>query len=668
MRRLIVYLLASVFLSMMVGCKKEKPAYPAQAIYSPDGKIKAEIFVTLEAPVYRVSFHDQPIINESKLGFKFKQAPALGAGLKIAGIHIQQQDTVWHPVWGTEKNITERYNQLKLELEEEQSPHRKLTIYFRVFNDAVAFRYVIPQQEAIDSLLIISEETQFHLAQDDSAWWIPADYESYEHLYQRTLASDLKAVNTPVTFETPQGIVLAIHEAALTDYAGMTLTKISSRPPVFKTDLVPWPDGVKVRGHTPLRTPWRVILIPDEAKNLLRSHTILNLNEPSKIAHTSWIKPMKYVGIWWGMHIDKYTWHAGPKHGATTERAKKYIDFAAAHGFQGVLVEGWNQGWESWLSGNNVQSYTKAYPDFNLEEVAAYAKKKGIVLIGHHESGGNVPEYERQMQDALDLYQRLGISAVKTGYAGKMHPQGQHHHGQWMVRHYRKVAQEAAKRKIMIDVHEPIKPTGIRRTWPNFMTREGARGMEYNAWSEGNPPEHTTILPFTRFLGGPMDYTPGIFNIKFDPTGKHRVYTTLSKQLAYYVVLYSPMQMAADLIENYENHPAFKFIENVPVDWDETVPIAAKIGDYVSVARRKGDNWYIGTITDEKPRTLAIYLDFLDKGKKYRATIYEDSRETDFDSNPTAINIRQRIVTAADTLQARMTKSGGQAVELRQIR
>jgi len=420
-----------------------------------------------------------------------------------------------------------------------------------------------------------------------------------------------------------------------------------------------------VKGRTPLKSPWRVILIAKEAAALLKSHVIINLNPPSKIEDTSWIHPMKYVGIWWGMHIGTYTWHSGPKHGATTGRAKKYIDFAAAHGIQGVLIEGWNVGWDSWLSGNNVQDYTKSYADFDLEEVVRYARKKGVEIIGHHESGGNVPAYERQLQAALDYYQKLGIHAVKTGYAGKMHPRGQHHHGQWMVRHYRKVAEEAAKRQIMIDAHEPIKPTGVRRTWPNFMTREGARGMEYNAWSEGNPPEHTTILPFTRFLAGPMDYTPGIFNIKFDPSGKHRVYTTLAKQLALYVVLYSPMQMAADLIENYENQPAFKFIEDVPVDWDETVPLAAKIGDYVSVARRQGDNWYVGTITDEHPRRINIPLSFLEKGKSYLATIYEDSNQTDYDSNPTAISISTRRVTAADTLQARMVTSGGQAVELK---
>ncbi len=665
MARSLISLLIVSFFIVLTSCRKEEKAtYPANTIYSPDGKIKTEVFITKQAPVYRVRFHGVQVLNESALGLRFADAPPLTADLQITGVHVAQQDTVWRPVWGTDREIRNHYNQLRLDLKEKNAPHRQITLIFRAFNDGMAFRYELPRQPGLDSVFISSEETRFNFAQDDSAWWIPADYESYEHLYRHTPVSQLKAVNTPVTFETPEGVVIAIHEAALSDYPGMTLRKVSSQPPVLKSELVPWPDGIKVKGQTPLRTPWRVILLTNDAKNLLASHTIQNLNEPCKIEDTSWIKPMKYVGIWWGMHIGVFTWHSGPKHGATTARAKRYIDFAAAHGFGGVLIEGWNEGWDSWLSGNNVQNYTKAYPDFDLKEVAAYARRKGVALIGHHESGGNVPEYERQMTAALDLYRKLGVPAVKTGYAGKMHPAGQHHHGQWMVRHYRKVVEEAAKRRIMIDAHEPIKPTGVSRTWPNFMSREGARGMEYNAWSEGNPPSHTTILPFTRFLGGPMDYTPGIFNLKFDPTGKHRVYTTLAKQLAYYVVLYSPLQMAADLIENYENQPAFTFIEHVPVNWDETRPIAAKIGDYVSVARRQGQNWYLGTITDEQPRTIVIPLDFLRPNQTYRATIYEDSRRTDFDANPTAINIRQRVVTSADTLHAKMTKSGGQAVEL----
>ncbi len=664
MRIFILFILFFVS-SFLLFCKEKVPSRAQATINSPDGQLTVNFYLNPQAPQYEIRYKDKVVLNPSSLGFRFKDAPALQANMKIERTEVLEEDTSWTPVWGTDHRVRDHYRQMIIHLKERNNPHRLLDLVFRAYNDGVAFRYILPAQREMHKVEIISEETRFRFAHNDTAWWIPADYDSYEHLYSKTALSDIKGVNTPFTIQTKEGYVITVHEAALTDYPAMTLKRLKDRQTDFKSELVPWPDSIKVKHSIPLQTPWRVLIIVSRAKQLLASHLIENLNKPNKIKDTSWIRPMKYVGIWWGMHIGKYTWHSGTKHGATTRRAKQYIDFAATHHIQGVLIEGWNRGWDSWLSGNNVQSYTTPYPDFNLKEVARYARQKGISLIGHQESGGNVPQYERQLTAALDLYQSLGIHAVKTGYAGKMHPSGQHHHGQWMVRHYRRVVQEAAKRQIMIDAHEPIKPTGIRRTWPNMMTREGVRGMEYNAWSDGNPPEHTTILPFTRMVAGPLDYTPGIFNIKFDPSGKHRVYTTLAKQLALYVVLFSPLQMAADLIENYRHQPAFRFIEEVPTNWDETLPLQAKIGDYVSVARRKGNDWFIGTITDEHPRQMQIALGFLTPNRTYEADIYEDSPQTDYDTNPTAIRIRHRRVSSNDTLRVKMTRSGGQAVHLK---
>lgn len=594
------------------------------------------------------------------MGFILDNDIRLNGNFYVARSEETTFDDSWRPVWGTSRKIRNHFHQLDLQLNNSQTNQSALNISFRAYDDGVAFRYEILKPEQSDSIKIMDEVTEFNLAGDYTAWWIPADFDTYELLYHNTNASQIQAVNTPVTMRSANGVHLSIHEAALTDYAEMTIKQNVHVPLSFECDLVPWPDGVKVRSDRAITTPWRTIQISPDAAGLVTSNLILNLNEPGKIEDTSWIEPMKYVGIWWGMHIGEWTWFKGPRHGATTERAKQYIDFAAKHGIRGVLVEGWNLGWETW-GNENIQDFTTAYDDFDIQYLARYANEKGVRLIGHHETGGNIPNYEQQLEQAFDLYRQLGIVAVKTGYAGQILPKGFHHHGQFMVRHYRRVVEEAAKRNIMINAHEPIKDTGIRRTWPNMLSREGARGMEYNAWSEGNPPEHTTILPFTRLLGGPMDYTPGVFNILFDKSGQHRVHTTLAKQLALWVVLYSPVQMASDLIENYENKPAFKFFKDLPIERDTTIVIDAAVGDYITIAYAHDDEWFLGSITDEHARLLKIPLSFLRSDMTYHVELYADAHDTDININPTAIEIGNYRANSTDTLIVPHSPGGGMA-------
>lgn len=637
-------------------------------LYSPDGKICIRFVLKAGQPYYEVVYQKKTLIQPSPLGFRLDEAPPLMENFSVTDTRSDSFDETWKPVLGEDKTIRNHYNQLIVTLRETSTLHRILILIFRAYDDGVAFRYSLPEQPNLKKFQIISEETRFNFAGNYTAWWIPADYDSYEKLYHETPLSKIKAVNTPVTMVTPDSIYLSIHEANLTDYAGMTLKRVKRSASNFECDLVPWPDGIKVKTRTPMKTPWRTIQIAARPGGLIESHLIVNLNEPCALKDVSWIKPMKYVGIWWGMHIGKWTWHEGPKHGATTARAKEYIDFASAHHIPALLVEGWNKGWATWWTKKPEFSFTEAYPDYNLNEVVQYGKEKGVVLIGHNETAGNVPSYDAQMEKAFALYEKLGIPAIKTGYAGKIIPKGQHHHGQWMVRHYRKVVKMAAKYHIMVDAHEPIKPTGIRRTYPNFLTREGVRGMEYNAWSAGNPPNHTTIVPFTRMLAGPLDYTPGIFNILFDKTGKHRVHTTLAKQLALYVILYSPLQMAADLVENYKDNPAFQFIEKVPSNWDETRVLKSRIGHFVTIVRRRGNEWFLGSITDKHPRLLEIPLDFLNPETRYVAHIYADARETNYFTNPTAVEIGQYQVTAKDTLPAALDGGGGMAVRFSPVR
>lgn len=647
-------------------------------IQSPDQKIQVTVDLIAQEVFYKVAFHDKPVINASKLGFEFKNQAALSKNMKITNVLKTSFDENWEQVWGERKVIKNQYNQAVVQLQETTGLQRKLNLTFRLFNDGLGFSYEIPAQKGIDSLYITHELTEFNLAQNYATWFIPANFDSYEALYQNKPADQVKSANTPITFEaSDQSLFLSIHEANLSNYAGMTLQKSAASPLKFEANLVPWPDSVKVKTKAPMKTPWRTIQIADAASKLMESSLILNLNEPNTLKDVSWIHPTKYIGIWWGMHLGTQTWTLGERHGATTENLKKYIDFAAKNNFHSVLAEGWNTGWEKWGQ-PKAFDFVTAYEDFNLREVAQYAQQKGIKIIGHHETGGDSKYYEEQMEKAFKLYQSLGIHQVKTGYAGPIVPRKQWHHGQYMVNHYRKVVETAARYQITINAHEPIKPTGVRRTYPNMMSREGARGMEWNAWSDGNPPAHHTILPFTRILAGPLDYTPGVFDLLYKKAGKRvkwngldkgngRIYTTLAKQLALFVVFYSPVQMASDLIENYENQPAFKFIREVPVNWQDTKVINAKIGDFVTVARKDiaSSDWFLGAVTDENGRTLKIPLDFLDPDKTYIAEIYQDAPDSHWKSNPYPLNMATKTVTSHDQLTLKLAPGGGQAIHFR---
>ena len=678
MKKLTTYLLIS-FLAIISTTMCSKDSKQHQTL-SPDGQLKLKFYLENSKPFYALWKGEKLIIDSSRLGFKMNNMPNLDGKFEIVETSKSSKNETWEQPWGEEKNINNHYNQLQVQLFNKVD-NLHLNIYFRVFNDGLGFRYEIPTQTSFDYAEIKEELTEFNFAKDYSSWWIPGDPDSYEHIYNNTNISKIDSANTPVTIQAEEDLYLSIHEAALTNYAGMRLKRQSDKKHSLKSDLIPWPDGIKVKADLPLHTPWRTIQVADNPGGLIESHLILNLNEPNQLKDISYVKPMKYVGIWWGMHIDVNTWHEGPRHGATTEEAKRYIDFASKHNIKGLLVEGWNKGWESWLSGNNVQDYTQPTDDFNIEEIVSYAKEKGVYLIGHHETGGNIPMYEKQMEQAFKYYNKLGVHAVKTGYAGQMKPEGIYHHSQFMVNHYRKVVELAHKNDIMIDAHEPIKPTGIRRTYPNMMTREGVRGMEYNAWSKGNSPEHTTVLPFTRMLAGPLDYTPGIFDILLKQHDairkknagknyKRRVHTTLAKQLGLFVILYSPMQMASDLVENYETHPAFKFIENVPVDWEKTHVLNGQIGDFITMARkdRNGSNWYLGSITDENARKLNISLDFLEKGQTYNTVIYQDGENAHWKENPTDYEIHTQKFTSEDQLSLKLAPGGGAAVEFKLVK
>ena len=636
-----------------------------ETLSSPDGTIALTFQLDEGVPRYAVARDGVELIRPSPLGFVLKDAPSLTNRFRVVQVQRVEGDETWKPVWGRAAEIHNRYNQMEVQLRESKAPRRKMTLAFRAYDDGVAFRYVLPEQSNLGTVNILSEETAFRFGDNYTAWWHPVDYNGDEKLYRETLLSKMEALNTPVTMRTPPGVHLSVHEAALVDYASMTLVPVPGDPNSFKCDLVPWPDGVKVKATTPMKTPWRTIQIADRAGGLLESHLIENLNEPCAIADTSWIEPMKYMGIWWGMHIGKETWAAGPTHGATTENTRRHIDFAASNGIRGLLVEGWNKGWDTWFNGATF-SFTEPYPDFDLPSLAQYAQEHGIALIGHHETGGNIAAYEEQMEAAFALYEELGIHAVKTGYAGEILPKGQHHHGQWMVNHYQRVVECAAAHHIMLDVHEPIKPTGLCRTWPNLLSGEGVRGTEYEAWSDGNPPEHTTIIPFTRGLAGPIDYTPGIFATTFPKYREgRRVHTTVAKQLALYVIIYSPLQMAADLPENYEGQPGFQFIRDVPVTWDETRVITADIGRHVIVARRKGQDWFVGLIIADSSATFDLPLQFLQPDRPYEMTLYADGKDADWESNPTSLEISTRTVQSRDRVNLRLARGGGAAIRFR---
>lgn len=657
-----------VLFLLVVLCGCTRPTELA----SPDGNIKLVFNLTETGDMtYGVSVGGTPFINPSVMGFEGRDGVNLSKGFRIEGTEFTAKDETWTQPWGENKSIRNHYNEMAVRLKDQANT--ELTLRFRVFDDGLGFRYEyqVPQ---VDSLFVMDELTSFNLAQDGKSWSIPASFETYELLYRTMPVSKVDNANTPMTFKTDNGVYASIHEAALTDFPEMTLKHIEGCN--FKSELAPWPDGVKARfAGGSFVTPWRSIQIAPKAVGLINSGLILNLNEPCALeGDLSWIRPMKYVGIWWGMHLGVETWTMDERHGATTANAKRHIDFAAANNIEAVMYEGWNEGWESW-GGMQTFDYTKPYADFDMEEVARYAKEKGIEIIGHHETGGNIFNYERQLDNAYKWYADLGVHSVKTGYAGGL-PGGHNHHGQFNVRHYRKVVQTAAKYHTTINAHEPIKDTGIRRTYPNMMTREGARGMEWNGWSEGNPPEHHELLPFTRLLGGPMDYTPGTFDILYDKTrnsprrkkwndqdkGNSRVNTTLAKQIANWVVLYSPLQMASDMIENYEGHPAFRFFRDFDADCDWSEALQGEPGEFVAVVRKAKDKYFLGATTNEEARTLAVPLDFLEKDKKYHAVIYADGEDADWKTNPTSYRITEKEVTAADTLSIVMAKGGGQAV------
>ncbi len=649
-------------------------------VASPDGR-NAVLVDTHEGKLYYAVQRDgRPLLTPSMLGFQFRGQPPLRDSLRIVDSSRSTFDTTWTQPWGEVSRIRDHHNELKVSVEESTAPNRKFTLAVRAFNDGVAFRYEFPQQPNLGDFEIMDELTEFALADNARAWWIASNrprLDRSEQLWSQGPVSTLDSVQTPLTMETRDGkTFVVIHEANLVDYAKMNIRGPRMESRTLRADLAPYADGVKVRGKTPFVTPWRTIQIADKATQLSPSVIGLNLNPPSRIENTSWIKPMKYVGIWWGMHINTMTWNSGPKHGATTENTKRYIDFAAKNGFGGVLVEGWNIGWDGdWIQNRNAFSFTQAYPDYDIAELARYAESKNVHLIVHNETSGGIQNYERQMDSAFTMYERLGLDAIKSGYVTDLTSEGHSHWGQFMVNHYRHVIEKAAEHHIMLDAHEPIQDTGERRTWPNMMSREGARGQEYNAWGGegGNPPEHETILFFTRLLDGPMDFTPGIFDILRKNTGpartneESRVRTTIAKQLALYVVIYSPLQMAADLPENYEGQPALQFIKDVAVDWDTSRVIDAKIGDYVIVARKQKSSpqWFLGAITDEEARVFDVPLTFLDSGKSYVADIYADGPGANWLTNPTAVAISHRTVTRASRLRIALAPGGGQAIRIR---
>jgi alpha-glucosidase len=653
-------------------------------VTSPNGNNEVTVEVRDGQLQYAIRRGGRWIVTPSSLGFEFRGAPRLRDSLRITASTRNSVNTTWTQPWGEVARVRDQHNELRVSVSEASTARREFAVTFRAFNDGVGFRYEFPEQPNLRDVEITDELTQFAMADDARAWWIPSNrarLDRSEMLYSSSPVSVIDSVQTPLTMETRDGTAfIVIHEANLVDYARMNLAGGRMENRTLRAALAPMAGGVKVRRRTPFVTPWRTIQLADRAADLAPSVIGLNLNPANVLPTTDWITPMKYVGIWWGMHINTMTWSSGPKHGATTENTRRYIDFAAANGIGGVLVEGWNTGWDGdWIANRNAFSFTQPYPDYDLRGLAAYAKLKGVKLIAHNETSGGIQNYERQMDSAFALYKSLGIDAIKSGYVTDTTGEGHSHHSQFMVNHYRRVIETAAKYGIMVDAHEPIHDTGERRTYPNMMTREGARGMEYNAWGGegGNPPEHETILFFTRLLAGPMDFTPGVFDILIERgTGRPRrpeeprVRTTLAKQLALYLTIYSPMQMAADLPENYERQPAFQFIRDVAVDWDTTRVLHGKIGDYVVVARktRGKDEWFVGAITDEERRVFDVPLSFLPGGRSYVAEIYADGPNAHWLRNPLPVTISQRRVTSASRLNLLLAPGGGQAIRFRPAR
>ncbi|MEM6718712.1 MAG: glycoside hydrolase family 97 protein [Bacteroidota bacterium] len=700
------YYVLLVSLLLMTSCSQEVKEATTS---SPDNNIRIDFNITDKGEAnYKVSYKDKPVINTSGMSFDFKEQASLKGNFKIIKTETKAVDETWQMPWGEQLDVQNNYNELIVYLEETSEAKRQLNIHFRAFNDGIGFRYEFPKQGDTEAIIITDENTEFNLTGDHDVWWIPGDWDIYEHLYTASKFSEIdalskrnhpnlsatyipeNAVNTPVTMRSKDGVHLSFHEADLTDYAGMTL-KVDKENLGMVSELVGSDIlGAKAKVTLPFKTPWRTIQISDDAGGLIESNLIVNLNDPNAIGDVSYFTPMKYVGIWWEMHIGKSTWDleatqdmttyvegkaSSKTHGATTENAKRYIDFAAANGIKGLLVEGWNTGWNQWLSGNRegIFDFMTPYSDYNFDEVMAYAKEKGVEVIMHHETSAAPRTYEKQMEEAYNFMKANDINSVKTGYVGTIIPKGEYHHGQWMVNHYHKVLEEAAKKKIAVNAHEPIKATGKRRTYPNAIAREGLRGQEFNAWASdgGNPPNHLPTVAFTRMLSGPIDFTPGAFNIKFDEYKKdNQVNTTLAHQLGLYVVINSPIQMACDLPEHYMEdgkvHPMFKFISDVGVNWQQTKVLNGEVGDFVTIARkeRETNNWFVGGITNETGRTHKLTFDFLDEGITYNATIYKDAKDAHWDNNPQAYAIETVTLKKGDILDVTLASGGGFAISI----
>ena len=634
-----------------------------EMVTSPDGAVMVTVGVKDHRPFYTVDYQGRTLVAPSHLGFRLDDEE-LGANMTMGMVSRSSKDETWTQPWGENETARNHYNELTVDYREHTG--RLMQVVFRVFNDGFGFRYNLPSQDKRKEYCIQDELTEITLAHDAKAWSIQSNHTAYfEGIYTADLLSKKDTVCTPLTIEYEKDLFLAIHEAALEDYASINLTPRTGDDGSVRllTALTPWRNGVKVYAKGELKSPWRTMIISKTAGGLLTSDLMLNLNEPSRIEDTSWIEPGRYIGIWWSIHKKQNTWEMGPTHGATTGNVKRYMDFAARHGFSGVLAEGWNPGWGQ---GEKI-SYLESYPDFDIEEVCRYGQSKGVRFIGHTETWGNATLLENQMEEAFSWFEKLGIRVVKTGYVGHYFDGKELAKSQYGIRHYRRVIECAAKHHIMIDNHEPAMPTGIQRTWPNLMTQEGVRGQEYNAWDRrgGNPPAHTVTLPFTRGLAGPTDFTPAIFNFSEIVKGTHP-HSTLAKQLGEFVVIYSPLQMAADAIENYEGQPALSFIENCPTTWSKTLVPNGEIGKYITIARkaRHGDSWFIGSITNKEARNIDVALDFLDEGATYRAMIYEDGPEADYEQNPYEMTIRQINVVKGDTLHLRLARSGGAAIRI----
>lgn len=681
----------------------------SEVLKSPDGNMVLQFEVRNGVPVYRLDYKDKPVIKDSRLGLELKDADDLLTGFVLKEVQRSTFDETWEPVWGEWKTIRNHYNELAVTLSQ-SATERDMVVRFRVFDDGLGFRYEFPEQDNLVYFVIAEERTQFAMTDDHTAYWIAGDYDTQEYDYTTSRLTEIRGlmeeavtpnasqtpfsdtgVQTALMLKTDDGLYINLHEAALVEYSAMHL-ELDDRSLVFESHLTPDAQGNKGYIQAPFNSPWRTVIVGDKAATILESKITLNLNEPTRFEDTSWIKPIKYIGVWWEMITGKSSWaysdlasvklgetdfskvEPNGKHGANNEHVKMHIDFAAEHGFDAVLVEGWNVGWEDWFgkSKDYVFDFVTPYPDFDVEMLNAYAAEKGVRLMMHHETSSSVRNYERHMDAAYQFMVDHGYNSVKSGYVGDIIPRGEHHYGQWMVNHYIYALEKAAEYKIMVNAHEAVRPTGLSRTYPNLLANESARGTEYEAFG-GNRPDHTTILPFTRQIGGPMDYTPGIFEQdikKLNPDNHSWVNTTIARQLALYVTMYSPLQMAADLPENYLRFmDAFQFIKDVAVDWDDSRVLEAEPGDYVTYARKaKGrDDWFVGCTVDENGHTSEISLDFLDANRKYEAIIYKDAKDAHYRNNPQAYKIEKKRVSSKTKLKIQCAPGGGYAISFRPV-